>query len=174
MLKLQFKSKTWLDKDGVEKAVKEASIAPMEQAALMVEREAKRSMKAGGGGRAGERGKPSPAGRPPHTQTGTLRSSIHSDVTARGTYVIGPTSPAVYGRIHEFGGMINVTDKMRRYLHSIGIHLRSSTTKIHLPPRPFMRPALYQVLDKYVDLFDGMDLGNTTAGRVLNRARRKR
>lgn len=42
-------------------------------------------------------------------------------------------------RVHEYGIDIDVTDAMRGYLHSIGIHLKSTTTQIKIPERSFMR-----------------------------------
>lgn len=41
--------------------------------------------------------------------------------------------------VHEFGISINVTDKMRAYLHRIGIHLKKDTTVINIPERSFVR-----------------------------------
>lgn len=41
--------------------------------------------------------------------------------------------------IHEYGCKIPVTDKMRAYLHSIGIHLKKSTTVVVIPERSFIR-----------------------------------
>ena len=41
--------------------------------------------------------------------------------------------------VHEFGVDIKVTDKMRGYLHSIGIHLNPRTRTIKIPERSFMR-----------------------------------
>lgn len=41
--------------------------------------------------------------------------------------------------IHEYGCTIPVTDKMRAYLHRIGVHLRRSTTQIVIPERSFLR-----------------------------------
>lgn len=41
--------------------------------------------------------------------------------------------------IHEYGCTIPVTDKMRAYLHKIGVHLKSSTTQIVIPERSFLR-----------------------------------
>lgn len=38
--------------------------------------------------------------------------------------------------IHEYGATIIVSEKMRGYLHSIGIHLKSDTWLIRIPPRP--------------------------------------
>lgn len=44
--------------------------------------------------------------------------------------------------VHEFGCTIGVTPKMRAYLHHQGVHLKSSTQYIVIPPRPFLRPVL--------------------------------
>ena len=44
--------------------------------------------------------------------------------------------------VHEFGCTIKVTPEMRAYLHYQGIHLKTDTTHIHIPPRPFLRPVL--------------------------------
>jgi len=41
--------------------------------------------------------------------------------------------------ILEFGVSIPVTEKMRKYLHSQGLHLRNSTTEINIPERPLFR-----------------------------------
>lgn len=41
--------------------------------------------------------------------------------------------------IHEYGCKIEVTDKMRAYLHSQGLHLKDSTKFITIPERAFLR-----------------------------------
>lgn len=41
--------------------------------------------------------------------------------------------------IHEYGCTIPVTDRMRAYLHRIGVHLRKETTQIKIPERSFLR-----------------------------------
>lgn len=41
--------------------------------------------------------------------------------------------------VHEFGCSIKVTDKMRGYLHHIGIHLKADTLEIKIPERSFIR-----------------------------------
>ncbi|HSH50849.1 MAG TPA: hypothetical protein VK982_03910 [Bacteroidales bacterium] len=41
--------------------------------------------------------------------------------------------------VHEFGVDIKVTNKMRGYLHSIGIHLNPNTKTVKIPERSFMR-----------------------------------
>lgn len=77
-------------------------------------------------------------------RTGRLFRSIRTQVFSRGGEgrfrIIGNLSSDVtYARIHEFGGRIRVTPKMRAKLHSIGIHLRSSTHFIKIPKRPYLR-----------------------------------
>lgn len=46
------------------------------------------------------------------------------------------------GAIHEFGATIEVTDKMRSFLHYNGIHLKKDTTHIVIPARSFLRDSL--------------------------------
>lgn len=41
--------------------------------------------------------------------------------------------------IHEYGLDIKVTDKMRAYLNTQGLHLKKSTQYIHIPERSFLR-----------------------------------
>lgn len=41
--------------------------------------------------------------------------------------------------IHEFGCVIQVTPKMRAYLHHMGLHLKPTTTVITIPERSFLR-----------------------------------
>lgn len=41
--------------------------------------------------------------------------------------------------IHEYGCDIEVTPKMRVFLHRQGLHLKESTTHIHIPERSFLR-----------------------------------
>lgn len=50
---------------------------------------------------------------------------------------------AARGAVHEYGipKGIRITDKMRNYLHFIGIHVRNDTKRIFIPSRPFMRSA---------------------------------
>jgi len=78
------------------------------KAGYLIERRAKQLLSTGG------EGVPSPPGRPPHLQSGALRSSVQTAMDKEGVVVIGPTEK--YGAQHEFG--------LRNY-----------------PARPFMRPA---------------------------------
>lgn len=59
---------------------------------------------------------------------GGERHNKNSDITVLGIAIV-----------HEFGVEIKVTDRMRGYLHSIGIHLKPSTRTIKIPERSFIR-----------------------------------
>jgi hypothetical protein len=48
---------------------------------------------------------------------------------------------ANYAAANEFGCRIKVTDKMRKYLHAKGLHLKKDTTEIVIPERSFIRSA---------------------------------
>lgn len=64
----------------------------------------------------------------------------HSDLTM-----------AHLGAIHEFGATIQVTEKMRAYLHHIGIHLKPETTSVVIPTRSFLRmPLLDGSFEQYL------------------------
>jgi len=49
--------------------------------------------------------------------------------------------------IHQRGALIMVTDKMRGFLHYIGIHLRADTVIIRIPPRPVLDMAIVAALE---------------------------
>lgn len=53
--------------------------------------------------------------------------------------VLGNAELAVIAGANEFGVDIEVTQKMRSYLHYIGIHLRKETKYIKIPERAFLR-----------------------------------
>ncbi len=76
--------------------------------------------------------------------TGELRSLITYKVSVKGKAYhvqvgIFSGEKAMIATVLEFGATINVTPKMRAYLHHIGMHLRKSTTTIRIPPRPLFR-----------------------------------
>lgn len=122
---------------------------PLKKGGLLVEREAKLSMKTGGKDSEGRTVQHSSPFEPPYVQTGNLRASItHAQTWERGipVVIVGPTAEAWYGRILEFGG--------KRIL-----------------PRPFMRPALRRSRKKFKLLFRRMNLARTAAGRSLNKIR---
>lgn len=53
--------------------------------------------------------------------------------------------------IHEYGCKIKVTDKMRGYLHSQGLHLKKETEYITIPERAFLRNGYDQGKEEVVD-----------------------
>ena len=75
------------------------------------------------------------------SRSGRLRDSIRVDYRKQ-SQSVGIGTHVVYGRIHELGGSIRITPKMRRVLHAKGIHPRSSTTVVRMPKRPYLAPAL--------------------------------
>ncbi|MDR1648916.1 MAG: phage virion morphogenesis protein [Synergistaceae bacterium] len=60
-----------------------------------------------------------------------------------------------FGCTNENGCAIKVTPKMRAYLHYSGIHLRSATEYIVIPPRPFLASTLNdpEFLDKITKIY---------------------
>ena len=67
--------------------------------------------------------------------------------------------------IHEYGCDIPVTEKMRVFLHSQGLHLKESTTYIHIPERSFLRSGYDENRDKVVKAAR-MLLAEVAAGRM--------
>lgn len=53
--------------------------------------------------------------------------------------------------IHEYGCKIQVTEKMRRYLHSQGLHLKKETKYITIPERAFLRNGYDQSREDVAD-----------------------
>lgn len=51
--------------------------------------------------------------------------------------------------VQEFGCNIDVTPKMRAYLHSQGLHLKASTKQITIPERSFIRSGFDEQKDRY-------------------------
>lgn len=115
----------WWSSDDVLRMARAKTDTVLDRLAMEVEREAKLSMRKGGG----KAHVPSAPGTPPNVQTGNLRSSI-SWARMGASWVIGPTTQGYYGRYHEHGS--------RRH-----------------PRRPFMRPALDRVRWRYYHLFPG-------------------
>lgn len=57
-----------------------------------------------------------------------------------GDYAGGKITNKGLARVHEYGVNIFVTDKMRRFLSAVlDLHLKRSTTHIHIPERSFLR-----------------------------------
>lgn len=45
----------------------------------------------------------------------------------------------MYASVQEWGCDINISPKMRAWLHANGLHVKDSTTAIHIPQRSFIR-----------------------------------
>ena len=89
--------------------------------------------------------------------------------------------------IHEYGCNIKVTDKMRAYLNAHGLHLKKSTTTIHIPERSFLRAGHDANIDSVVktaaallpDVLTGAidertllrEIGLTLSGKIKEHAR---
>lgn len=58
--------------------------------------------------------------------------------------------------IHEYGCRIEVTPKMRAYLHSQGLHLKNSTKEIVIPERSFLRTGFDESHREVLDLADAL------------------
>lgn len=74
-------------------------------------------------------------------------------------------SHAWLAAIHEYGCRIPVTPKMRAYLHSIGIHLKPSTTVIVIPERSFIRAGYDQSKERVTNHAE-MLIGDVLDGRM--------
>lgn len=48
------------------------------------------------------------------------------------------TPVAKIAAVQNYGAQINVSEKMRAFLHYMGLHLKKTTGEIVIPPRPFM------------------------------------
>ena len=69
------------------------------------------------------------------SDTGELKKSVQYQADKNGV-IIG--SKLKYARIHQFGGSIKVTPKMRAFLHFKDIHLKKTTQFIKIPARPYL------------------------------------
>ena len=78
-------------------------------------------------------------------RSGGLLRSITSK-TRRLQFIVGALKKGRGGTsaaaVQEFGAVIQVTPKMRRFLHAKGLHLRPGTTKIEIPGQHYMRNGL--------------------------------
>lgn len=71
--------------------------------------------------------------------------------------------------IHEYGLDIEVTPAMRAYLHGQGLHLKDSTTHIHIPERSFLRTGYDKNRDNVMEKAKLL-LQEVTAGRMSESA----
>jgi phage gpG-like protein len=75
----------------------------------------------------------------PLIDTGKLRNSITHKVEGDTVKVGVFGEEALIASVHEFGCKIRVTEKMRKFLHAQGLHLRKDTEYITIPQRSFLR-----------------------------------
>ncbi|WP_456327779.1 phage virion morphogenesis protein [Archaeoglobus sp.] len=76
----------------------------------------------------------------PLIDTGThilnrITHKVEGDVVKVGVF----GEEALIASVHEFGCKIRVTEKMRKFLHAQGLHLRKDTEYITIPQRSFLR-----------------------------------
>lgn len=64
--------------------------------------------------------------------------------------------------VHEYGIDIEVTPKMRAFLHRNGLHLKADTKKIHIPERSYIRKAQAEGKADFKKLYEKQ------IGRLLN------
>jgi len=79
--------------------------------------------------------------------TGALANSIIVETEGSGTKVsarVGPT--VIYGRIQELGGIIKAVSA--KYLHFVIDGVDVFTKTVHIPARPYLRPAVDNNHDK--------------------------
>jgi hypothetical protein len=67
--------------------------------------------------------------------------------------------------IHEYGLDIEVTPEMRAFLHRKGLHLKKTTTHIHIPERSFLRAGYDQNRDAILKKASKL-LVDVTAGKM--------
>ena len=67
--------------------------------------------------------------------------------------------------IHEYGCRIEVTPKMRAFLHRQGLHLKDSTTHIVIPERSFLRRGHDENADRVIKQTERA-LGQVLSGRM--------
>ena len=82
------------------------------------------------------------------------------------------------GAVHEFGATITVTDKMRNYLHSQGLHLKKDTITVVIPTRSFLRMPLMSsegkkelmdvIKSQISPQFKATDLQSNVANEILD------
>lgn len=154
-------NKFYYDRSGFRRAVNKGLISALDSVGLIIEATAKRKMRKGGRVKIGKKTKsvPSTPPDPPHVQTGNLRSSITYAVDNQaGSVVVGAV--AVYGKIHEHGGLVDVKPHTRVVTKVFGRKVKPTTQHVSghsslYPKRPFMAPSIEEarpkILKKFLD-----------------------
>lgn len=87
-----------------------------------------------------------------------------NQMKAKVGYIAGSEQEMI-ARVHEFGARILVTDKMRGYLASQGMHLKATTTHIVIPERSFLRTGSEQAIENVQRKANEL-IGQVIAGNV--------
>lgn len=69
----------------------------------------------------------------------TMEAAVRQLNGRKVTVGVSGADNAYLAMIHEYGCKIQVTDKMRAYLHQHGLHLKAGTEYITIPERSFLR-----------------------------------
>lgn len=83
---------------------------------------------------------------------GDLEKNLRYVSEQKETLFVGwlDTQMSKIAKIHEYGAIITVTDKMRGFLAAAyNIHLKASTTQIVIPPRPHRYETIQKNKDKW-------------------------
>lgn len=96
-------------------------------------------------------------------KTAKMESSTFVRQVGPNEWVFGINDPKA--AIHEFGAVVKVTDAMRMYLHSRGIHLSANKKQIIIPERPIMRPVADRLEKEYSEIYK-RELGYWTRARI--------
>lgn len=79
--------------------------------------------------------------------------------------VLGGGEQSWLAAIHEYGCIIEVTPKMRKYLAATGLHLKKTTTHITIPERAFLRNGFDESKDEVIDKAEKV-LGDVIGGTM--------
>ena len=126
-----------------------ANVEAMQKAALVVEREVKKSFTKIGTGRSvrrtktGKRHRASRAGQPPAIDTGSLRASISNEVKTSFGFVTGRVGPDIIKLAASTEAGTDI---------EYGLYLEVGTSK--MAARPYLRPALRRTKRKIKRIFD--------------------
>jgi phage gpG-like protein len=85
------------------------------------------------------------------SRTGTLRRSIAVDRTDVPRSVSVGTH-LVYGEVHELGW--SGTQNVKAYTRRDGARVKAHSRKMDFPPRPFLKPALEDSVNRITDFFE--------------------
>ena len=78
----------------------------------------------------------------------TMEAAVRQLNGRKVTVGVSGADNAYLAMIHEYGCKIQVTDKMRAYLHQHGLHLKAGTEYITIPERSFLRNGYDQNRDQ--------------------------